>query len=109
MTLNINIKSEAQQKKLKSVRGSYTDLDLSIHVKKEPPKSHETLPLIFGLQGKQQDCTLEKLKSCSCFHHLLKLKGSVHIAKQYTAKPERATESTWNHIQYILIGMSHEI
>ncbi len=33
-TLNINIKSKAQQKKLKTVRGSYTELDLSIHVKK---------------------------------------------------------------------------
>jgi hypothetical protein len=55
-------------------------------------------PLIFGLQGKQQDCTFANLNSCSCFHHLLKLKGSVHIAKQYTAKSERATDSTWNHI-----------
>jgi hypothetical protein len=35
-TVNVNIKSEAQQKKLKAVRGSYTDLDLSIHVKKGP-------------------------------------------------------------------------
>ncbi len=26
----------AQQKKLKTVRGSYTDLDLSIHAKKDP-------------------------------------------------------------------------
>jgi hypothetical protein len=33
-TLNVNLKSEAQQKKFKTVRGSYTDLDLSIHVKK---------------------------------------------------------------------------
>jgi hypothetical protein len=44
-TLNINIKSEAQQKKLKTVRGSYTDLDLSIHAKKGPEKSRATLPL----------------------------------------------------------------
>ncbi len=35
-TFNVNIKSEAQQKKLKTVRGSYTDLDLSIRVKKGP-------------------------------------------------------------------------
>jgi hypothetical protein len=32
----VNIKSEAQQKKLKTVRGSHTDLDLSIHAKKGP-------------------------------------------------------------------------
>jgi uncharacterized protein (DUF2461 family) len=44
-TLNVNIKSEAQQKKLKTVRGSYTDLDLSIHAKKGPEKSRDTLPL----------------------------------------------------------------
>jgi hypothetical protein len=31
-----NVKSEAQQKKLKTVRGFYTDLDLSLHVKKGP-------------------------------------------------------------------------
>jgi hypothetical protein len=41
-----NIKSEAQQKKLKTVRGSYTGLDLSIHAKKGPQKSRDTLPLI---------------------------------------------------------------
>ncbi len=35
-TLNVNIKSEAQQKKFKTVKGSYTDLDLSIHAKKGP-------------------------------------------------------------------------
>jgi hypothetical protein len=40
--LNVNIKSEAQQKKLKTVRGSYTDLGLS---KKGPEKSRDTLPL----------------------------------------------------------------
>jgi hypothetical protein len=34
--LQLNIKSEAQQKKLKTVRGSYTDLDLSTHAKKGP-------------------------------------------------------------------------
>jgi hypothetical protein len=43
--LNVNIKSEAQEKKLKTVRGSYTDLDLSIHAKKGPEKSRDTLPL----------------------------------------------------------------
>jgi hypothetical protein len=36
LVINVNIKSEAQQKKLKTVRGSYTGLDLSIHAKKEP-------------------------------------------------------------------------
>jgi hypothetical protein len=41
----MNIKLEAQQKKLKPVRGSYTDLDLSIHAKKGPEKSLNTLPL----------------------------------------------------------------
>ncbi len=41
----MNIKSEALQKKLKTVRGSYTDLDLSIHAKKGPEKSRATLPL----------------------------------------------------------------
>jgi hypothetical protein len=44
-TLNVNIKSEAQQKKLKTVRGSYTDLDLSIPAKKGPEKSRDTLSL----------------------------------------------------------------
>jgi hypothetical protein len=39
------MKKEAQQKKLKTVRGSYTDLDLSIHAKKGPEKSCDTLPL----------------------------------------------------------------
>jgi hypothetical protein len=39
------MKSEARQKKLKTVRGSYTDLDLSIHVKKRPKKSRDTVPL----------------------------------------------------------------
>jgi hypothetical protein len=39
------MKSEAQQKKLKTVRGSYTDLDLSKHAKKGPEKSCDTLPL----------------------------------------------------------------
>jgi hypothetical protein len=34
--LNVNTKSEAQQKKIKTVRGSDTDLDLSIHVRKGP-------------------------------------------------------------------------
>jgi hypothetical protein len=34
-----------QQKKLKTVRGSYTDLDLSIRDKKGPEKSRDTLPL----------------------------------------------------------------
>jgi hypothetical protein len=42
------MKSEAQQKKLKTVRGSYTDLDLSIHAKKVPEKSCDTLPLSVG-------------------------------------------------------------
>ncbi len=36
LSLNVSIKSEAQQKKFKTVRGSYTDLDQSIHVKKDP-------------------------------------------------------------------------
>ena len=44
-TLNKIIKSEAQQKKLKTVRGSFTDLDLSIHAKEGPEKYHDTLPL----------------------------------------------------------------
>jgi hypothetical protein len=39
------MKSEAQQKKLKTVRGSYTDLDLSIHAKKGHKKYCDTLPL----------------------------------------------------------------
>ncbi len=43
--LTLNIKSKTQQKKLKTIRGSYTDLDLSIHAKKGPKKSRETLPL----------------------------------------------------------------
>ncbi len=43
--LNLNIKSEAQQKKLKTVRGSYKDLDLSIHAKKGSEKYRDTLPL----------------------------------------------------------------
>jgi hypothetical protein len=34
-----------QQKKLKTIRGSYIGLDLSIHYKKRPKKSGETLPL----------------------------------------------------------------
>jgi hypothetical protein len=46
--MNVNIKLEAQQKKLKTVRGSYTDLDLSIHAKKGPEKSRKTLPLKFA-------------------------------------------------------------
>ncbi len=46
--LNVNIKSEAQEKKLKTVRGSYTDLDLSIHAKKGPKKSRDTLPLKYN-------------------------------------------------------------
>jgi hypothetical protein len=45
---NVNIKSEAQQKKLKTVRGSDTDLDISIHAKKGPEKSRDTLPLSRG-------------------------------------------------------------
>ncbi len=44
-TLNVNIKLEAQQKKLKTARGSYTDLDLSRNAKKGPEKSRDTLPL----------------------------------------------------------------
>ncbi len=44
-TLTLNIKSKAQQKKIKTIRGSYTVLDLSIHYKKRPWKSGETLPL----------------------------------------------------------------
>jgi hypothetical protein len=44
-TLNVIIKSEAQQKKFKKGRGSYTDLDLSIYAKKGPEKSRDTLPL----------------------------------------------------------------
>jgi hypothetical protein len=44
-TLTLNIKSKTQQKKLKTIRGSYTDLDLPIHAKKGPKKSRETLPL----------------------------------------------------------------
>jgi hypothetical protein len=44
-TLTLNRKSKTQQKKLKTIRGSYTDLDLSIHAKKGPKKSRETLPL----------------------------------------------------------------
>jgi hypothetical protein len=38
--------SEAQQKKLKTVRGAYTDQDLSIPAKKGPEKFRDTLPLI---------------------------------------------------------------
>jgi hypothetical protein len=49
-TLNVNKKSEAQQKKLKTVRGSYIDLDLSIHAKKGPEKSRDTLPLRYLLE-----------------------------------------------------------
>jgi hypothetical protein len=45
---NVNIKSEAQQKNLKNVGGSYTGLDLSIHAKNGPEKSHDTLPLREG-------------------------------------------------------------
>ncbi len=44
-TLNVNIISAAQQKKLKTVRGSSTDLDLFIHAKKGPGKSPDPLPL----------------------------------------------------------------
>jgi hypothetical protein len=40
------MKSEAQQKKLKTFRGAYTDQDLSIPAKKGPEKSRDTLPLI---------------------------------------------------------------
>jgi hypothetical protein len=36
---------QAQQRKFKTVRGSYTGLDLSIHAKKGPKKSRDTLPL----------------------------------------------------------------
>ncbi len=53
-TLNIYIKSEAQQKKLKTVRGSYTDQDLSIHAKKGPEKSCDTLPLNIKFGNSQQ-------------------------------------------------------
>jgi hypothetical protein len=35
-TLTLNIKLKTQQKKLKTIRGSYTGLDLSIHDKKDP-------------------------------------------------------------------------
>jgi hypothetical protein len=35
-TLTLNIKSKAQQKKIKTIRGSYTGLDLSIRNKKDP-------------------------------------------------------------------------
>ncbi len=41
----MNIKAEAQRKKLKTVRGSYTGLDLSKHARKGPEKSRDTLPL----------------------------------------------------------------
>ncbi len=53
-TLNVNIKSEAQQKKLKTVRGSYTDQDLSIHAKKGPEKSRDTFPLNIKFGNSQQ-------------------------------------------------------
>jgi hypothetical protein len=36
VSINLNIKWKVQQKKLKSIRVSYTGLDLSIHAKKEP-------------------------------------------------------------------------
>jgi hypothetical protein len=41
----VNIKLETQQKKLKTVRGPYTGLDLTIHAKKGSIKSRDTLPL----------------------------------------------------------------
>jgi hypothetical protein len=47
------VNQRLNRKKLKTVRGSYTDLDLSIHAKKGPKKSHDTLPLTF-LQNKSQ-------------------------------------------------------
>jgi hypothetical protein len=34
--LTLNIKSKIKQKKLKTIRGSYTGLDLSIHDKERP-------------------------------------------------------------------------
>ncbi len=45
--LRLNFKSKYKirgSEKLKTVRGSYTDLDLSIHAKKGPEKSRDTLP-----------------------------------------------------------------
>jgi hypothetical protein len=66
--LNVNIKSEAQQKKLKTIRGSYTDLDLSIHAKKGPKKSRDTLPLshfgrieVQSFQKVVMSCNIKKL------------------------------------------------
>jgi hypothetical protein len=32
--LNLNIKRKMQQKKIKTIRGSFTGLDLSVHAKK---------------------------------------------------------------------------
>jgi hypothetical protein len=43
-TLTLNIKSKAQQKKLKTIRGSYTGLDLSIHDKKTTLKIWSDTP-----------------------------------------------------------------
>jgi hypothetical protein len=58
----VNIKLEAQHKKLITARGSYTDLYLSIHVKKEHKKSHETLPLTpnIGAMHKEKGELLRK-------------------------------------------------
>jgi hypothetical protein len=49
--INLNIKWKVQQKKLETIRGSYTGLDLSIHAKKGTKKSLETLPLNEALVG----------------------------------------------------------
>ncbi len=62
-------KSEAQQKKLKTVRGSYTDLDLSIHAKKGPKKSCDILPLILVFQASPLTPDLLPCATPSVFLH----------------------------------------
>ncbi len=42
---------ESASEKLKTIRGSYTGLDLSTHAKNRTSKSRETLPLSARLSG----------------------------------------------------------
>ncbi len=89
-TLNVNIKSEAQQKKLKTVRGSYIDLDLSLHAKKGPEKSLDTLPLRYQLAVFFQvmGATRSDIKAAI----LSQLRLENYVIKFYTFKTQRNSQ-----------------